>query len=325
MILRRAWIPVLLMLALASGCAAGGQRLFISLPVVDLRAQPATAIQANTHDPLEESQLLFGEEVRVVKQAGGWSYIEALEQPEFSHHKSWQGYPGWVPDAAITALPDLAPPPNLIVTAKWALAWDNGFRTGPPVQQFPLGTKLAGISFGGQLWKINLNDHQSVWLKTEDAQRIDELQALPGAQRRRLILYHAAKFLGDPYLWGGRSPYGGAPAHSVTGVDCSGLVSLAYRAVGLDIPRDAHEQFLRAHPVPTPQPGDLIFLSAAEDPRRIVHVMLYAGEGMILEAPGTGLTVRRISATQRLGRPVEQIQTGTVVDKQTVYFGSYLP
>ena len=61
-------------------------------------------------------------------------------------------------------------------------------------------------------------------------------------------------------------------------MDCSGLVNLAYRAAGLDIPRDAHEQFLRAKPVNALQPGDLIFLSERQNPKRIVHVMLYEGD-----------------------------------------------
>ena len=115
----------------------------------------------------------------------------------------------------------------------------------------------------------------------------------------------------------------GAP--SVTGVDCSGLVNLAYRAAGLDIPRDAHEQFLRARAVKALQPADLIFLSERGNPRRIVHVMLYAGGGELIEGPGTGTIVRRVAIAERLGKPLDWLEPGAVVDSQTLFFGAYVP
>jgi cell wall-associated NlpC family hydrolase len=111
----------------------------------------------------------------------------------------------------------------------------------------------------------------------------------------------------------------------VTGVDCSGLINLAYRTVGMDIPRDAHEQFLRAKPVNALQPADTIFLSERGNPKRIVHVMLYAGEGEAIEGPGTGSVVRRIAVVERLGQPLDWLAPGAIIDGQTVFFGSFLP
>ena len=130
--------------------------------------------------------------------------------------------------------------------------------------------------------------------------------------------------LGDPYFWGGRSPSGDPTSSTVTGVDCSGLVNLAYRSAGVILPRDSHEQSLKARPVLHPEPADLIFLSSANDPRKIVHVMLYAGGGMLIEGPGTGQAVRRISVEERFGRPVDQLRAGDRISGQTVSFGSYL-
>ena len=143
------------------------------------------------------------------------------------------------------------------------------------------------------------------------------------ASKRRAILLSAEQFIGDPYFWGGRSPYTEAGPARVTGVDCSGLVNLAYRSAGIRIPRDAHEQFIRAREVDTLQPADLIFLSEASNPSRIVHVMLYAGEGDVIEGPGTGLAVRRIALERRLRLPADAITPGASVDGQTVSFGTY--
>ena len=108
-------------------------------------------------------------------------------------------------------------------------------------------------------------------------------------------------------------------------MDCSGLINLAYRSAGVDVPRDAHEQFLRAKRVNALQPADLIFLSERGNPRHIVHVMLYAGNGELIEGPGTGMVVRRIRVTERLGQSTDWLSSDTVIDGQTVFFGSFLP
>jgi cell wall-associated NlpC family hydrolase len=185
---------------------------------------------------------------------------------------------------------------------------------------------------GGLLWKVDLVDGTTVWMPRDSARSLEELAALPPLEKRRAIVRHAERFIETPYFWGGRSPASDRatpashPAISpVRGVDCSGLVNLAYRAVGLEIPRDAHEQFLRAHRINAPRPADLIFLSERSNPQRIVHVMLYAGAGEVIEGPGTGQAVRRIAITERLGQPLDRLAPGSVADDQTVFFGAYLP
>ena len=64
----------------------------------------------------------------------------------------------------------------------------------------------------------------------------------------------AARFLGAPYLWGGRS---------ARGLDCSALVQLAHLAVGAPAPRDSDMQAaLLGEELPDDAPlrrGDLIF------------------------------------------------------------------
>jgi len=294
--------------------------MVVAIPVADLRGEPHTTVQPEIHDPLQESQLLYGERVRVVKTENGWAHVEALEQPEYTHGKKWRGYPGWVPREAL-AHAEAAWEPNIIVTAKWAPTWTDAYQTDPAGMALPLGTMLRATDMGGHLWKVELLTGEVVYMRYGDAQPLDGLRVLPSGARRALVLRSADAFIGDPYVWGGRSP---AREGRVTGVDCSGLVNLAYRAAGMSVPRDAHEQFLRARRVDVPQPADLIFLSERGDPERIVHVMLYAGEGELIEGPGTGQAVRRIAVAERLGRPLDQLRPGAVVNEQTVFFGSYL-
>ena len=319
------WGIALSGLLVTGGCAMGQSVMLVSEPVVDVRGKPRTSARPNVHDPLQETQLLYGERVRRVKTLDGWTSIEALEQPEYSHAKRWVGYPGWVPEQSLVPVPE-AWAPTIIVTEKWAPTWQDAHLLHPAAHRFPLGTMLKGIDMGGQVWQVELLDGSFVWMRASDARSFKDLSALSVEDRRQLIVRAAEQFLGDPYYWGGRSPHAAAAAPStVTGVDCSGLVNLAYRIAGLSIPRDAHEQFLRAQPVEALRPADLLFLSERSNPERVVHVMLYAGGDTFIEGPGTGQRVRRIAASQRLGQPLSAVASGTVVDGQTIFFGTYLP
>lgn len=317
------------------GCAGPGTVMVVTRPVVDVRRQPKTQAAPAVHDPFEETQLLFGERVRVLEVRDEWARIEALEQAEYTSRRKWQGYPGWVP--ADTLAPNESVwDPTIVITAKWSPVWRDPYKRQLSGLLLPMGAMVRGTDMGGERWRLELPDRSTAWIDHAQARALKELARLPAADKRRLILRAAEQMLRDPYFWGGRSPHmapalgpvwpgpPGAEAAAVTGVDCSGLVNLAYRTAGLAIPRDAHEQSLKARAVEAPQPADLIFLSEPGNPTRIVHVMLYAGDGEVIEGPGTGQAVRRMAIAQRLGERLDRLTPGHVVKDQTVSFGAYL-
>ena len=112
------------------------------------------------------------------------------------------------------------------------------------------------------------------------AHPIPGFPAPPPNQRAAIAIRTALSFLGVPYVWGGASR---------SGVDCSGLVMLAYDAAGIFLPHYSGAQFADTVRVPLfdLQPGDLLFYGYNGDE----HVAMYLGHGEMIEAPYTGARV----------------------------------
>jgi cell wall-associated NlpC family hydrolase len=103
----------------------------------------------------------------------------------------------------------------------------------------------------------------------------------------------AEQQIGKPYLWGGTGP---------DAFDCSGLVMMAYRSAGIDIPRTSEQQWTFGQRVPESQaePGDLVFFAGSDgtviDPG---HVGIVIGDGQMIEAYATGFPIRIATYTDR--------------------------
>ena len=93
-------------------------------------------------------------------------------------------------------------------------------------------------------------------------------------------LQAALSRVGDPYVWGAAGP---------DAFDCSGLVVWAFAQVGITLPHYTGDLWNSGVHIPFSdlQPGDLVFFYPD-----ISHVGIYLGDGLMVDAPDFGETVR---------------------------------
>jgi cell wall-associated NlpC family hydrolase len=131
----------------------------------------------------------------------------------------------------------------------------------------------------------------------------DGTPAAGGSVTGAQIVQDAQRYLGVPYVFGGES---------TSGMDCSGLVQKVLGDLGISAPRVVQDQAKIGTPVASladAQPGDLIVEKGNG------HIQIYAGNGMIIEAPKPGenvvmrkewLSPAQIGTIRRVAQPAQK-------------------
>jgi len=235
---------------------------------VDIRAWVDSLDAADrAESPLVLTQLLLGERVVVDAVEGDWVKVVATEQ---ASRRDDRGYPGWLHRTHLTTqtVPDGR---DLVVDATATAVRDAPF--GDILfYGVTIGTRLVGTERTYRGWSEALvpGQDEPVWVRTADV-----VPAPDGSATAEDVLEVAERLLDVPYVWGGLSAYG---------IDCSGLVHLAYRRHGFPVPRDASDQAEATKQISSDEaaPGDLYFF--ARPGETIHHVGLVAGDKRLVHA-----------------------------------------
>ena len=226
-----------------------------NLSVLNLRAEPS-------HRSELVSQMLFGDAYSVVEETPDWLKVRTCDC----------GYEGWISRRQHNPLHDKDVEDYLAAdkyVVKDLLLIINTFEKNI---SFPI---LIGSSFPYPKDGILILGNSIVMVNLPEEKPVPASQGLSPLQVK--LMQFAAAFLNAPYLWGGRTP---------AGIDCSGFSQLAYKSVGIALPRDASQQATCGIEVCgcDVQRDDLAFFCNAEG--RIIHVGICMGDGRIIHASG---------------------------------------
>lgn len=296
------------------------RRFAVGVPVSDLWNRPVRRAAFRLDDEEHRSQLLYGEAVTALEARGDWVRVLAEEQESFLPSGSWQGYPGWLRASDLTSAEPAAS--DVVVRVRQAL-----LQRGEVLLTLSVGTRLSRVSASGGASVVRLLDGSLAEISTDS---LYSPPSSPTEASRAEIIRTAELFLGTSYYWGGRS---GVQSDPKAGVDCSGLVSLAYRIHGRDVPRDSHEQKLHSRPVRGGEllSGDMVFLTDDESSERITHVLIFTGGDGLIESRKSSGRVLRTTFLERFGKALSAIESGDVVSdisfakprRRRIFFGSY--
>ncbi|HEY6503321.1 MAG TPA: C40 family peptidase [Chitinophagaceae bacterium] len=218
-------------------------------------AVPAAPVRRKARHRSEMvNQLLFGEEVIVIKEKGSlWVKVKSLHD----------GYEGWMTNTLLKE------------TGAKAGVKNNDFIAADLLNTITIDGRSMHIPFGAFLPDFADGKGKLAGMEYSFAGNyIKRTNAHPGTKKVEEL---TSKWLNAPYMWGGRT---------VLGVDCSGFVQVNYKMMGIELSRDAWQQAQQGSTVKKLKEavcGDLVFF---DDKDEIVHVGILLNSEQIIHASG---------------------------------------
>ena len=180
---------------------ADGERRQARRGTVPMREAPAPGAR-------QVSELLFGEDFVVLDEADGWVWGQCVDDD----------YVGYAAADAFRAEPLQ---PTHKVGALGAHVFSEPDLKSRPLDSVSLGSRVAVVERSGRYARLA----DRGWLHDAALAPLDATELD--------FVATALRYLGVPYLWGGRS---------ALGLDCSGLAQVALSQAGIACPRDAYMQ-----------------------------------------------------------------------------------
>jgi cell wall-associated NlpC family hydrolase len=293
---------VVLALLLAHAAFAVTNTQVVVVPVANMYSHPSDKSDV-------VSQAIYGSNVKLLVASGEWSRIQTDDR-----------YRGWVPSRHLRVILSgdgyATSGATVQVDSLFANVYiEPDVTRHKPVVTIPFGARLQSIpeesdaanqatanqatanqatanqatanqaaakqSHEGWI-QVYLPDRRNAWIQASDVIADPKPLSIPES------IELGKRFLGLPYLWGGRSSFG---------FDCSGFTQMLVRARGINMPRDADQQAAWSGVVSVErkdlQPGDLLFFGASA--KSIVHTGMYIGDGQFIQDTTNGRPVVQIS------------------------------
>jgi cell wall-associated NlpC family hydrolase len=216
-----------------------------SNPFMPLRGKPSDSASM-------VSSLLFGETFQILDSQGNWFYVRM----------TYDHYEGWLFSREIEGFTNDSPLPE---------AQPNQFLVKEPFQSLFNEELFIYLGLGTPL---PFFDGKYCFLKTAFYQL--KGQAFEAYQEPTAAIQMAERFLGTPYLWGGRSSFG---------IDCSGLTQILMRYSGIPLHRDTPYQVEQGTPIDNfsnAAEGDLVFFKNKDG--NISHAGILTGINKVIHA-----------------------------------------
>ncbi|UCH75602.1 MAG: C40 family peptidase [Rhodospirillales bacterium] len=178
-----------------------GRPFHIRVGTLPLRSEPSP-------ESPQASELLFGEPVSVFDIANGWAWVQ----------NSVDGYVGYVEAKGLASGQDI--PTHRVSVLRTYLYAEANLKS-PARELLSMNSPVSVASIDGPFCRVA----DGGWIWAEHLAPADVFESDHGDV--------AFRFVGTPYLWGGRSS---------VGLDCSGLVQMALLRCGTSAPRDSDMQ-----------------------------------------------------------------------------------
>lgn len=206
------------------------------------------------------SQVLFGETFVIIEEFNDWLRVSL----------TLDSYEGWI-DKKVCITIDQEQMDLLSLHDATSVA-TRLFTAKPKNSEYPIrlcpGSNIYNFNGENGTFKLIGEEYKTFNLPFNDS----------GEDKAENLILLAKEFANAPYLWGGRSPYG---------IDCSGLVQVVFKMIGISVPRDASQQIFLGTTIEfinLAQSGDLAFFDDEEG--NIKHVGIILPNNLIIHSSG---------------------------------------
>ena len=237
-----------------------GRLAGVARGIADLRRAPSAGARLDT-------QLLYGEAVRVFDEVDGWAWVQS----------ETDRYVGYVASDALGAPP---PAPTHRLRALRSFLFPEPDLKAPPLDCLSIASPLTVVGEQGSYSELVGGG----WLYTKHLQ--------PLVETSPDFVATALEFLGTPYYWGGRSSLG---------LDCATLVQLSLACAGVPVLRDSYQQATTVGEQLNGLPGE-VALERGDLVYSPGHVAIMLDGAQVVHANGFTMSVAVETLTALEGR-----------------------